>query len=348
MVTSRAQGPQTLTLLCHDAYHVIDNNHKKTDGRRALDRPALLLMAPLPDADMEALAAAHAVVRYWEAPDKAALLAGPARDCRAVATRGDVGLPASIIEALPRLEIIACFGVGTDAIDLAAARARQVRVTNTPDVLTEDVADLAFALMLAVMRRVVEADRFVRAGSWTSHPFGLATRLHGKRLGIAGFGRIGKALARRASAFGMTIGYFARKPVPDCPHAFHPTVESLAGDSDILVATLAGGAATSGLIGKAALRALGPTGFFVNVARGSVVDEEALIAALADGTIAGAGLDVFRNEPAIDPRFLTLPNTVLQPHHGSGTVETRRAMGQLLRDNLAAHFAGRPLLTPVE
>lgn len=312
-----------------------------------MDRPALLLMAPLPPWDMEALDRDYTVVRFWEASDKDALLAGPAAACRAVATRGDIGITGAAIRALPLLEMIACFGVGTDAIDLATARSRSITVSNTPDVLTEDVADLALALMLAVARKVVEADRFVREGNWTKGPMPLATRMHGKRLGIAGLGRIGEAVARRGAAFGMSVSYFSRQPKEGSDYAFHRSLEQLASNSDFLVATLAGGAGTAGIIGKSVFEALGPNGFFINVARGSVVDEPALIDAMTKGTIAGAGLDVFVNEPAIDTRFLTLPNTVIQPHHGSGTVETRRAMGQLVRDNLAAHFAGRSLLTPV-
>ncbi len=312
-----------------------------------MDRPSLLMMGAYPSWDLEALEVAYSVAKLWESSDPGALIAGPAARARGVATRGDLGLPRGLMDALPLLEIIACYGVGTDAIDLVEARRRGIRVTNTPDVLTEDVADLAFGLMLATSRRMVEADRFVRNGAWTTTAWPLTARLHGKRLGIAGLGRIGEAVARRGAAFGMPIHYFSRGKKPGSPYQFHPSLTELAASCDILVATMAGGAGTAKIINQSVFEALGPSGLFINVARGSVVDEEALIEALKAEKIAGAGLDVFLNEPSIDPRFLNLPNTVLQPHQGSGTLDTRRAMGQLVRDNLSAHFSGRPLLTPV-
>ncbi len=305
------------------------------------------MIGPYADWDMEPLERAFVVHRLWQAADPAALVAGPARDVRAVATRGDLGLARAVMDALPALEMIGCFGVGVDAIDLVEAKRRGIRVTSTPDVLTDDVADLALGLMLAVSRKIVEGDSYYRSGQWATALLPLATRLSGKRLGIVGLGRIGQAVARRAAAFGMPIAYFARTARAGSPYPFHASLTELAANSDVLVATLAGGSATARIIDAAVFKALGPSGIFINVARGSVADEEALIAALSSGAIAGAGLDVFLNEPNPDPRFLTLPNTVLQPHVGSGTVESRRAMGQLVRDNLAAHFAGQPLLTPV-
>lgn len=309
-------------------------------------RPELLMVGSLPAWDSEPLAAQFRIHTLWDAPDRAALLARCGA-VRAVATRGDLGADAALMAALPALEIIVCYGVGVDGIDLAAAQARGIRVTNTPDVLTGDVADAAIALALAVMRNIPRADAHVRGGGWAAGALPLARRFHGSKVGIVGFGRIGAAVAKRAAAFDCAIGYFNRSPLPDAPFQAFATIAALAAWADVLVVTLAGGAGTRAIIDAAVLRALGPQGFLVNVSRGSTVDEAALLDALESQAIAGAGLDVFLNEPNIDGRFKALPNVVLLPHHGSATVETRRAMGQLLRDNLAAHFAGAPLLTPV-
>ncbi|MEK6421548.1 MAG: 2-hydroxyacid dehydrogenase [Burkholderia gladioli] len=252
-----------------------------------------------------------------------------------------------MIAALPKLEIIACYGVGTDAIDLAAARERGIRVTNTPDVLTGDVADLGVGLALAMMRRIGAGDAHVRSGAWQDGNMPLVTRLYGKRVGIVGFGRIGSTLARRLSGFDVELGYFNTTPRADSPYRFFDSLTELAEWCELLIVTLAGGPGTRHLIDAKVLEALGPRGYLVNVSRGTTVDEAALLGALERREIAGAALDVFWNEPRIDPRFLALSNVLLQPHHASGTVETREAMGGLVRDNLAAHFAGEPLLTPV-
>ena len=312
-----------------------------------MSRHDVLVMAPYPEWDMQALDAAYTLHRFWEAADKAAFLANAAKTVRAIATKGDVGVSGPVINALPKLEMISCYGVGVDAIDFSATRPRGIKVSNTPDVLTSDVADLALALMLAFARDIPAADKFVRDGKWGGAPFPLGAKLSGKRLGIVGMGRIGKAIAKRAAAFDMTISYFGRTKQADLSYRYHPTVEAVAADSDFLVASLAGGAATSKIISASALKALGPNSVFVNVARGSVVDEAALIEALRAKAIKGAALDVYNNEPNLDPRFLTLENVVLLPHIGSATVDTRKKMGQLMRDNLDAHFSGRPLLTPV-
>ncbi len=309
--------------------------------------PDVLLCGPYPDGDMQALAADYTLHKLWLTNDRDALLGACAPQVRALATRGELGANAELIARLPRLEIIACYGVGTDAIDLAAARARGIAVTNTPDVLTGDVADMAVGLALSALRRIPAGDAHVRSGAWSTRNMELTTRLHGKRVGVAGFGRIGAATARRLAGFDVQIGYFSRAAQPDSPHRYFSSLVDLAEWCDLLIVTLAGGAATQGLVNAEVLRALGAQGWLVNVSRGSTVDEPALLHALQQRQIAGAGLDVFCNEPRIDPRFMALDNVVLQPHHGSGTVETRRAMGQLLRDNLAAHFAGRLLLTPV-
>ncbi|HSW07139.1 2-hydroxyacid dehydrogenase [Aquabacterium sp.] len=311
------------------------------------DRPHVLMTGPYPEWDMAALQPHYTLHRLWEAEDRAAFIARHAPSIRAIATRGELGANAELIGALPQLALIACYGVGTDAIDLAAARDRGIRVTNTPDVLTGDVADLAVGLALGLMRRIPAADAYVRSGAWAQGNMGLVTRLYGKRVGIVGFGRIGVTLAHRLTGFDVEIGYHDVAARADSPQRFFADLAALADWSDLLVVTLAGGPATKGIVNADVLRALGPNGFLVNVSRGSTVDEPALIDALQHKTIAGAALDVFWNEPNIDARWLGLDNVLLQPHHASGTVETRRAMGQLVRDNLQAFFTGQPLLTPV-
>jgi len=305
------------------------------------------MMGAYPSWDMEDLDATYEIHRMWEVPDRAAFLAEQAGRIRAIATRGELGAKADLIAALPNLEIISCYGVGTDAIDLEAARKRKISVTNTPDVLTGDVADIAIGLALAIMRRIPAADAYVRSGAWAKRNMDLVTRLHGKRVGVAGFGRIGTTVARRLTGFDVEIGYFDVAARQNDPRTYFNDLARLAAWSDVLIATLASGPSTQRILNRAVFEALGAEGYFVNVSRGSIVDEPALLDALENRRIAGAGLDVFWNEPNINPRFLVLDNVVLQPHHASGTVETRKAMGQLVRDNLAAHFAGRPLLTPV-
>ncbi|WP_269511150.1 2-hydroxyacid dehydrogenase [Burkholderia sp. IMCC1007] len=316
-------------------------------ARDSTRRPELLMTGPYQPWDDAWLSTGYHVHRLWEAADRATFVAEHGAGVRAIATRGDLGADAALIAALPQLEIISCYGVGTDAIDLAAARERGIRVTNTPDVLTGDVADLGVGLTLALLRRIGAGDAHVRAGAWRDGDMPLVTRLYGKRVGIVGFGRIGTTLARRLSGFDVDLGYFDVAPRAGSLHRFFGQLTELAGWCDVLIVTLAGGASTRHLVDAAVLDALGPCGYLVNVSRGTTVDEPALLDALERGAIAGAALDVFWNEPNIDPRFLALQNVLLQPHHASGTVETRRAMGWLVRDNLAAHFAGEPLLTPV-
>ena len=312
-----------------------------------MDKSEVLVIGPYPRWDMEALEANFTIHKLWEAADKHTFTAAYANRIRAIATRGELGANAELIGALPNLEIISCYGVGTDAIDLKAARARGIKVTNTPDVLTEDVADIAIGLMLCVARQMPKADSYVRSGSWRKANMPLVTRVCGKRLGIVGMGRIGAAVAKRAAGFDMEISYFNRHQRSDVSYTYVNSMVALAKNSDFLIATVAGGAGTAKLIGAEVFEALGPRGFFINVARGTVVDEPTLIDALTQNKIAGAGLDVFVNEPNIDERFFAMDNVVLQPHHGSGTIETRKAMGKLVRDNLSAHFAGQALLTEV-
>ena len=310
-------------------------------------RPGVLIVVPYMQSLMEKLAESYEIHRLWETPDRAAFLAERASRIRAILTVGSLGAKADLIDALPNLEIICCNGVGTDAIDLAAARKRGIPVTNTPDVLTGDVADLAVGLALAVMRRIPAADAHVRSGAWAKRSMGLVTRFYGKRVGVAGFGRIGMAVARRLSGFDAEVGYFDVAARPNLPHVFFNDLVALAAWSDVLIVTLSGGPSTWNIVNARVFEALGPEGFFINVSRGLIVDEPALLDALENRRIAGAGLDVFWNEPNIDRRFLSLDNVVLHPHLASGTVETRTAMAELVLGNLAAHFSGRPLLTPV-
>ena len=307
----------------------------------------ILMIGAYPEWDQADLDAKYKIHRLWEAKDKDAFIAKVAPNVRAIATRGELGADAKLIQSLPRLEIISCYGVGTDAINLTVAKERNIRVTNTPDVLTEDVADIALGLLLSVARQIPQADRYVRDGHWAKEKFPLVTRFFGKTIGIIGMGRVGAAVAKRAAAFDMKIAYYDVRKRDDLPYAFCNSLNDLAKQSEFLVTTVAGGPTSEKMINAAVLEALGPDGIFVNVARGSAVDETALLNALESNIIRGAGLDVFWNEPNIDQRFMKLQNVVLQPHHASGTVETRKAMGQLVRDNLAAHFAGKPLLTQV-
>lgn len=312
-----------------------------------MSKPELILMGEYAATDMAALESKYIVHRYWEAAEKGAFLARHASTVRALATRGDLGVSGAVIASLPKLELICCFGVGVDAIDLIAAKARGIKVTTTPNVLNEDVADLALALMLGIARQIPQADAFTRSGDWAKGNFPLLTRMNGKRLGILGLGRIGMAIARRAEGFSMPVAYCTRNKRGDVKFQHYATAAELATHSDFLVAILPGGDATAKIVNADVLKALGPKGFFINVARGSVVDEPALLGALETKAIAGAALDVFWNEPKINPRFFSLQNVVLHPHGGSGTSETRAAMGKLVRDNLTAFFADQPLLSPI-
>ena len=309
-------------------------------------KPEILQMAPVYAATQRHLDATYVVHRLWEAPDPQAVLAGLADRIDAVVTPGGRGMTAVEMRALPKLKVIACFAVGVDAVDVAAATALGVQVTNTPDVLTDDVADLALALVLATIRRVVAGDRHVRSGAWLKGALPLTQSLRGKTLGIVGMGRIGLAIAKRAEAFGLRIAYQGPRPKA-VAWPYHADPVELAKACDILVAACPGGDATRGLIGAAVLDALGPEGVFVNIARGSVVDEPALVDALVIGRLGGAGLDVFVDEPRVPEALFALDQVVLQPHVGSASHATRTAMGQLVIDNLAAWFAKRPLPTPV-
>ncbi len=277
----------------------------------------------------------------------AAAFAAIAPSIRAIAASGESRVGVDLLRQLPALEIISVMGVGYDGIDVAAAKAQNVIVTHTPNVLNDDVADLAIGLMLCAARQLPAADRFVRAGHWPQGAMPLARKMSGARLGLVGMGRIGQAIAKRAEAFAMRVAYTARNGKPGLPYRYHPSAAALAAESDFLVVITPGGAGTRHLINAEVLTALGSKGILVNVARGSVVDEAALIDALELGVIAGAGLDVFENEPSVPARLMALPQVVLVPHIGSATGQTRQAMADLALANLTAHFGGQRLPSPV-
>lgn len=308
-------------------------------------KPEIVQIGPMMPHVEAALADAYAVHRYWEAPDKPALLAEISGRVRAAATNGTA--PRAVIEALPKLEMIASFGVGYDGVDVAACRAHGVRLTNTPDVLNDAVAEVTLGLMIALCRRIPQADAFVRAGKWLSGGYGLTAELTGARVGILGLGRIGKEIARRCQAFKMRVAYHGRHEQPYEPYEYYPSLIGMARDVDWLVVIAPGSAETRGIVSREVMEALGPDGCLVNVARGTLVDEAALVELLQAGRLGGAALDVFEAEPKVPEALFAMENVVLAPHQGSATRKTRKAMGDLVMDNLAAFFAGKPLLTPV-
>ena len=291
------------------------------------------------------LAETYDVHALWNEADPKAFLAARGGEFTALVTSARFGADAETIAALPALKVISSFGVGLDAIDLDAARARGIAVGYTPDVLNDCVADTAFALVMDVARRITESDRFVRRGDWKKGPFPLATKVSGKKLGILGMGRIGRVIARRASGFDMEVRYHNRRELDDVDFVYADSLEALAEWADFLVIASAGGAETRGLVSREILDALGPQGYLVNISRGTVVDEAALVEALQHKRIAGAGLDVFEDEPNVPEALFALDNVVLLPHLASNTHETRAAMAQRVEDNLAAFLAGKPMVS---
>ncbi|MFS8200168.1 2-hydroxyacid dehydrogenase [Streptomyces sp. CWNU-52B] len=307
----------------------------------------VLQVSPLLPALEKALDERYRTVRLHELLDPEAYLREEAGGVVAAVTSARFGVGNALMDALPRLGAIVHFGVGYETTDVARARARGIDVSNTPDVLTDCVADLAVGGLIDVMRELSASDRYVRAGRWTAAPYPLTSRVSGKRVGILGLGRIGRAVARRLEGFGMDIAYCSRVPVPDVAHRHLPTARELAAECDALVVTVAGGADTRGLVSAEVLEALGPRGYLVNVARGSVVDEPALVAAVREGRIAGAALDVFADEPNVPRALLESDRVLLLPHVASGTHETRQAMGDLVLDNVERFLTEGVLLTPV-
>lgn len=291
-----------------------------------------------------ALAAQFTVHKLHEAADRDALVSDLRDRVRAIAGGA---VDAALMDKLPKLEIIANFGVGYDSIDTKAARTRNIRVTNTPNVLNDAVAELAIGLMIALARRIPQADQFVRRGKWPGGNFPLLTELNGRTVGILGLGRIGKEIAIRAQAMKMRVVYHGRHRQTDEPFIFYDSLLDMARDADWLVVIAPGGKGTDKIVSREVLAALGPEGAIVNMARGTLIDEAAMLDLLQSKQLGGAALDVFEKEPQMNSAFYTLDNVVLSPHQGSATLQTRTKMGDLVVKNLAAHFAGEPLLSAV-
>ncbi|MEM8729590.1 MAG: 2-hydroxyacid dehydrogenase [Pseudomonadota bacterium] len=311
------------------------------------DRPKLLQMGDITDVMAVRLHARFELVEFGDLPDPAAYLAEHGAQFEAVVTDGHVGVPLDVMAALPNLKIVSSFGVGYDAIDADAAAARGVVVTHTPDVLNDEVADTAIMLWLAASRRLVPSDHWARSGAWeTEGAFPLTRSVQNRVVGILGMGRIGQTIAQRAEAFNATVLYHTRSP-KEVGWEYCADLVDLAQRADVLVVITPGGASTQHLVSGEVLRALGPDGIVINVARGSVVDEAALVAALSDGSLGGAGLDVFEAEPRIPDALKSMDNVVLTPHVGSASVETREAMANLTCDNLFTYFDEGRVLTPV-
>ncbi len=310
-------------------------------------KPEILQISPMIAHVENAFNNVYVVHRYWEADDKETLLREAGDRIRAVATNGHAGCAPEIMAALPNLEIIASYGVGYDAIDIPACKARDIRVTNTPDVLNDAMAEITLGLMIALCRRIPQADAFTRAGRWLDGNYPLTGELTGAKVGILGLGRIGKEIARRCQAFKMQVVYHGRGEQPFEPYPYYADLEAMAQAVDWLVVIAPGTPETKGIVSRRVMEALGPNGNLVSVARGSLIDETAMVELLQSGTLGGAALDVFEDEPRVPEALFKLDNVVLSPHQGSATHKTRGAMGDLVVSNLAAHFAGDPLLTPV-
>ncbi|MBX5199904.1 2-hydroxyacid dehydrogenase [Rhizobium sp. NZLR1] len=313
-------------------------------------KPDVIVAYPLRSRQMAVLEETYTLHRLdlAEGGQRDALLAKAGPICTALVCNGHVTIDEALLAKLPALKLAACSSAGYDQMDVEAMTRRGIKLTNTSEVLCDDVADMALLLMLAARRRLPEGDRYVRSGDWGHKGMMLlTTSTSGKKAGIVGLGRIGMAIARRCEAVGLAVGYYGRTKKADNDFAYFDEPVKLADWADILIVATPGGPSTEGLISAEVLNALGPTGSFINIARGTVVDEPALIRALQENRIASAGIDVYLNEPNPDRRFAALDNVVLYPHHASGTEETRDRMAQLTLDNLAAFFAGRPLLTPV-
>ncbi|XP_047329595.1 glyoxylate/hydroxypyruvate/pyruvate reductase 2KGR-like [Impatiens glandulifera] len=287
--------------------------------------------------------------RFWHFPQEQTFLKEHSATIRAVVGNASIGANANLIDALPSLEIVSSFSVGLDKVDLPKCKDKRIRVTNTPDVLTEDVADLAIGLMIATLRRLCESDRYVRGGLWKKKgDFKLTSKFSGKSVGIIGLGRIGLAIAKRAEAFDCPISYYSRSPkATSKSYKYYPTVVDLASNCEILVVACALTEETRHIINREVIDALGAEGVVINIGRGPHIDEAELVSALVEGRLGGAGLDVFENEPGVPEQLFELENVVLAPHVGSGTNETRKAMADLVIGNLEAHFLNKPLLTPV-
>jgi lactate dehydrogenase-like 2-hydroxyacid dehydrogenase len=313
----------------------------------ALKSIEVLIPTPTMPLIMEEIDKAFTLHRLWEQPDAEAFIATRGAAIRAIAGGNKQRMDGAFLARFPKLEFVSNFGVGYDGVDAEWCGGNGVIVSNTPDVLTDEVADLAMGLLLATIRQLPQADAYLRRGDWLNGNFPLTTTLRGRRMGVLGLGRIGKAIAARAQAFGVAIAYTGRRRQADVAYAYHETLEALAASVDILMCVAPGGAETRHLVNARVLKALGPDGILINVGRGSVVDEQALIGALRDKVILTAGLDVFEDEPRVPQALIDMPHLVLLPHVGSASHHTRRLMGQLVVDNLVSWFSGKGPLTPV-
>eukprot|EP00249_Psilotum_nudum_P011956 c23487_g1_i1 orf=224-1483(-) len=342
---------QAATLLSsRTSFARVDEASEKANAAQtySMDKPGVLVTLPMSIPLLTALEERFTVFRLWEAPDQSSFLAEHGHHIRGVVGNTIVGANAELIDSLPNLEIVSSYSVGLDKVDLTKCRERGIVVTNTPEVLTDDVADLAILLMLAALRRLGPAERYLRRGLWhVQGPFPLARKASGKRVGIVGLGRIGLATARRAEAFGCSIAYQGRSSKPGVPYVYYANIVDLATNSDVLIVCCPLTEETRHFIGRKVFNALGPEGALINVARGPIIDEDELVKALDEGRLGAAGLDVYENEPYVSLELLKMDNVVLVPHIGSATQETRKVMAELVLGNLDAHFSGKQLLTPI-
>ncbi len=313
----------------------------------ALKTIPVLVPAPTMPLIMEGIASAFTIHKLWEHPDPEAFIRDVGPSIRAIAGGAKKRMDGAWLAQFPKLEFVSNFGVGYDGVDAAWCGGNGVIVSNTPDVLTDEVADLAIGLLLSTIRQLPQADAYLRRGEWLNAPFPLTTTLRGRKVGIVGLGRIGKAIAKRLEGFGVEIAYHGRSRQADVSYAYNDSIVGLAKAVDVLLSVAPGGAETHHIINADVLKALGPEGILINVGRGTVVDEQALIKALADRTILSAGLDVFEDEPRVPQALIDMPHVVLLPHVGSASHHTRRLMGQLVVDNLVSWFSGKGPLTPV-
>jgi lactate dehydrogenase-like 2-hydroxyacid dehydrogenase len=313
------------------------------------DKADVLMMEQMAPLVIDGVAKDFTLHKLWEAPDRDRLIGDLSPRLRAIAAGGPLHdrVDRALMARFPKLEMISSFGVGYDHVDAKWAGEHGIVVTNTPDVLTEEVADTALGLLLCTVRELPQAERYLRAGKWPDGEYRLTASLRGRRAGIVGLGRIGKAIARRLEAFGLPVAYHGRSAQPGVAYRHYPDLVAMARDVDTLIVITPGGAGTRHLINAQVLEALGPNGILVNVSRGSVVDQDALIAALKDRKILAAGLDVYAHEPHVPPELMAMEHIVLLPHVGSASEHTRDAMNQLVVDNLLAWAAGKPPLTPV-
>ncbi|MES4613630.1 MAG: 2-hydroxyacid dehydrogenase [Ewingella sp.] len=304
----------------------------------SLNKARVLILAPVMDSLTEKLEQQFSVEKYFEQDDPHSFLANKGKGIVGLVTRGDFGAKNSVLELLPDLKVISVFGVGTDAIDLDYTADKNIHVEITEGVLTDDVADMALALLLATSRNICQADQFVREGKWQNGGFPLSSKVSGKRVGIFGMGQIGQAIARRALGFDMTVAYASNHKKPELPYTFYPDVKQLAAESDVLIIAVSGGPKSAGIIDKSVFNALPNSALVINISRGSVINQGDLIQALTDKQIAGAGLDVFAEEPQVPQELIAMTNVVLQPHLGSATHETRQAMSEKVLSNLHKHL----------